>query len=54
MNKLNKQLISKMEYLSGKMENVTTVDTKVLQEIIAEGIGSSIKQVVAAQQKNVI
>ncbi len=54
MNKLNKQLISKMEYLSGKMENVTTVDTKVLQEIIAEGIGSSITQVVAAQQKNVI
>jgi hypothetical protein len=63
-NKLNKQLFSKMEYLSGKTETIekkpnnwqkitSPADTKVFHEIITEGIGS-IKQVIAAQPKNVI
>ena len=62
--KLNKQLICKMEHLSCVMENIEkettnqqkitpTADAKVFHEIVTEGIGS-IKQVVAAQPKNVI
>jgi hypothetical protein len=59
--KLNKQLVSKMEYLSVKIENLekdgdnhqrlpSIEDTKVLT-VITEGI-ENIKQVIAAQQKN--
>ena len=62
--KLTKQLICKMDYLSSVMENIEketnnqqkitpTADTKGFREIVTEGIGS-IKQVVAAQPKNVI
>ena len=62
--KLNKQLISKMENISCQMEKLekktnksevpsSNDDIKSLQEIIVDGI-SSIKQTVAAQQRNSI
>ena len=61
--KLNKQSVSKIEYLSAKLENLaeeinwhqsisSIADTKSV-EIITKGI-ENIKQIVAAHQKNTI
>jgi hypothetical protein len=60
--KLSKQLINKIEYLSGKVENIekrtnnhqnitSLTDTKV-SEIIREGI-ENVKQILVAQHKNI-
>lgn len=61
--KLNKQLVSKVEHISGKLENLadkinrdqiisSNADIKSV-EIITKGI-ENIQQIVAAHQKNVI